>query len=43
MNTPCYLGIDVGSISANLVLIGAGDNVLFEDYRRVDGRPLRAA
>ncbi len=43
MNGPFYLGIDVGSISANLVLIGPGDIVAFEDYRRVDGRPLRAA
>ena len=43
MNGPFYLGIDVGSISANLVLIGSDDGVAFEDYRRVDGRPLRAA
>ena len=43
MNGPFYLGIDVGSISANLVLIGPDDGVVFEDYRRVDGRPLRAA
>ena len=43
MNGPFHLGIDVGSISANLVLIGPDDGVIFEDYRRVDGRPLRAA
>ncbi len=43
MNGPFYLGIDVGSISANLVLIGPDATVAFADYRRVDGRPLRAA
>ena len=43
MKASHYLGIDVGSISANLVLIGPDDGVVFEDYRRVDGRPLRAA
>ena len=43
MTESFYLGIDVGSISANLVLIGPDDGVVFEDYRRVDGRPLRAA
>ena len=43
MKASHYLGIDVGSISANLVLIDAGAQVVFADYRRVDGRPLRAA
>ena len=43
MKATHYLGIDVGSISANLVLIDAGAQVVFADYRRVDGRPLRAA
>ena len=43
MKASHYLGIDVGSISANLVLIDADAQVAFADYRRVDGRPLRAA
>ncbi len=43
MKNSHYLGIDVGSISANLVLIDAGAQVVFSDYRRVDGWPLRAA
>ncbi len=43
MNKPYYLGMDVGSISTNLVLIGPADEVLYEDYRRVEGDPLRAA
>ncbi len=43
MNKPhYYLGIDVGSISVNLVLTGPADEVIFEDYRRVDGHPLHA-
>ena len=35
-----YLGIDVGSISTNLVLIDAGGEILFEVYRRADGDPI---
>ncbi len=36
------LGLDVGSISVSVALIGPGDQLLYEDYRRVDGRPLQA-
>jgi len=37
-----YLGVDVGSISTKLVLIGPEDEVLFETYRRVGGNPIRS-
>ncbi len=35
-----YLGIDVGSISTNLVVISDGGDVLFQTYGRVDGDPI---
>ncbi len=34
------LGVDVGSISTNLVVIGPGQEVLFETYARVGGNPI---
>lgn len=37
-----YLGIDVGSISTNLVLIDEKNQVLFSLYIRTDGNPIRA-
>ncbi len=37
-----YLGIDVGSISTNLVLIDEGANVLFSLYIRTRGDPIKA-
>ena len=42
MSSDCYLGIDVGSISANVVLIDSSSEVVFSDYRRVDGSPVVA-
>lgn len=42
MTTQAYLGIDVGSISTNLVLIDSGSRVLFTAYRRVDGNPIHS-
>lgn len=42
MDEAAYLGIDVGSISTNLVLIGPGEAVLFQAYRRVGGNPIRS-
>ena len=42
MSEAGYLGIDVGSISTNLVLLGREDQVLFQSYRRVDGHPIRS-
>jgi predicted CoA-substrate-specific enzyme activase len=35
-----YLGIDVGSVSTNLVAIDASGNVLHEIYLRTQGRPI---
>jgi predicted CoA-substrate-specific enzyme activase len=35
-----YLGVDVGSISTNLVIIGPRQEVLFETYARVGGNPI---
>ena len=37
-----YLGIDVGSISINQVVIDSDDKVILEDYRRAGGDPIRA-
>lgn len=34
-----YLGIDIGSISVNTVLIDSGGRVIFEDYSYCHGRP----
>jgi predicted CoA-substrate-specific enzyme activase len=38
--TRCYLGVDVGSISTNLVLIDAQGNVLGRKYLWTKGRPI---
>ncbi len=35
-----YLGIDIGSVSTNLVVIDSDRNVLKEIYLRTDGRPI---
>ena len=40
MHNHGYLGIDVGSISTNLVVISPDGEVLFQTYRRVDGDPI---
>lgn len=40
MNNSCYLGIDVGSISTNCVVIAPDGQVLFEIYRRGEGSPI---
>ena len=37
-----YLGIDVGSISTKLVLIGEKNQILFSSYFRTEGNPIRA-
>ncbi len=42
MSQEAYIGIDVGSISMNLVVIGDDGEVLYEDYRRVGGDPISA-
>lgn len=41
-NIKTYLGIDVGSISTNLVLIGEKNQVLFSLYLETEGNPIRA-
>ena len=40
--TNAYLGVDVGSISTNLVLIDENNNVLAKRYLMTEGRPLEA-
>ncbi|MEN6616138.1 MAG: acyl-CoA dehydratase activase [Syntrophorhabdus sp.] len=40
--TRAYLGVDVGSISTNLVLIDEEKNVLAKRYLMTEGRPLEA-
>ena len=40
--TMAYLGVDVGSISTNLVLIDENKNVLAKRYLMTEGRPLEA-
>ena len=35
-----YLGIDIGSVSTNLVVIDAGGNLVKEIYLRTQGRPI---
>ncbi|RJR20942.1 MAG: 2-hydroxyglutaryl-CoA dehydratase [Nitrospiraceae bacterium] len=40
MNDSCYLGIDVGSISTNCVIISPDGEVLFEIYKRGEGSPI---
>lgn len=38
----CYLGIDIGSTSTNLVLVGTDDTLLGYQYLRTGGDPLQA-
>jgi predicted CoA-substrate-specific enzyme activase len=37
-----FLGIDVGSVSTNLVVVDDGGRVLFDEYLRTAGRPVDA-
>ncbi|CEP68629.1 ATPase, BadF/BadG/BcrA/BcrD type [Moorella glycerini] len=39
---PCYLGIDVGSVSTNVVVITAAGEVLSSLYIRTHGQPIQA-
>lgn len=39
---PAYLGIDIGSVSTNLVVIDAAANVVHDIYLRTAGRPIEA-
>lgn len=38
----CYLGIDLGSVSTNLVVMDEGGNVIGKVYTGTDGRPIEA-
>ena len=38
----CYLGIDIGSVSSNFVLIDEKGRVLLDLYMRTHGNPIRA-
>ena len=40
MNRLGYLGIDVGSISTNLVVMDQGGEVVFDSYARAEGNPI---
>ena len=42
IDSKCYLGIDVGSISTNLVLLNDEDEVVAGVYIRTEGRPINA-
>ncbi|MBW2087043.1 MAG: CoA activase, partial [Deltaproteobacteria bacterium] len=39
MSKRCHLGLDIGSISLNTVLLDDNMEVIFEDYTRIHGRP----
>lgn len=36
----CYLGVDVGSVSTNIILIDEEDNILLKKYIRTQGKPI---
>ncbi|KNF09543.1 activator of (R)-2-hydroxyglutaryl-CoA dehydratase HgdC [Gottschalkia purinilytica] len=36
----CYLGVDVGSVSTNLVLIDENNDVIYKKYLRTQGKPI---
>ncbi|SCG82671.1 putative CoA-substrate-specific enzyme activase [Proteiniborus sp. DW1] len=36
----CYLGVDVGSVSTNIILIDEEENVLLKKYVRTQGKPI---
>ncbi|MDD8025735.1 MAG: acyl-CoA dehydratase activase [Acidobacteriota bacterium] len=42
METKVYLGVDVGSISANIVAVTGQAEVMAQTYRRVEGHPIRS-
>ncbi|OHD81010.1 MAG: 2-hydroxyglutaryl-CoA dehydratase [Spirochaetes bacterium RIFOXYB1_FULL_32_8] len=42
MKKKVYLGVDVGSISINLLVIDSNDTVLFDSYIRGQGNPIAA-
>ncbi|MGV8074701.1 MAG: acyl-CoA dehydratase activase [Syntrophobacteraceae bacterium] len=42
MSTEYLLGLDLGSISLNCVVLDASDRIIFKRYVRTEGRPLQA-
>ena len=41
MKKEFYLGIDVGSVSTNLVLLNSQRELVYRDYLRTMGQPIR--
>ncbi len=41
MDRSYYLGIDVGSVSTNFVLLDGEDNLIYRDYLRTMGQPIK--
>jgi predicted CoA-substrate-specific enzyme activase len=37
----CYLGVDVGSVSTNIALLDHSKNLVYRDYLRTKGQPIR--
>lgn len=42
MITKAYIGVDVGSISTNIVIMDGQAEVIAQTYRRVEGHPIRS-
>ena len=38
-----YLGLDLGSVSLDCVILDENKNIVYKSYRRTNGRPLKAA
>ena len=38
-----HLGMDIGSVSANTVILSESNQVIKEDYQRTKGQPLETA
>ena len=43
MSDRLHLGLDIGSISLNTVILDDEQNILFEEYTRLKGQPYDAA
>lgn len=41
-DSPLHLGIDIGSVSVNTVLLNSQKEVIFDNYTRTKGEPLKA-
>lgn len=37
---PVYIGVDTGSVSTNIVLLGENKNLLVKKYKKTNGRPI---